>query len=210
MFYPVFIDLQDRSVLVVGGGVIAERKTESLLEAGARVTVVSPSINPRLRDWNTGERIAVRLRRFEPEDLDGMLLVISATDDSQTQESVAQAAASRNVMVNTVDRPALCDFVVPAVVRRGDVLVAISTSGKSPALSAALRRMIGGLVTDEVARTANVLGSVRTEVHERVAGDAERKRVFEQILESGIVDWIGRCDDATAIERVRKMIDEYV
>ena len=112
-------------------------------------------------------------------------------------------------MVNTVDKPDLCDFILPAVLRRGDVTLAISTSGKSPSLAAALRTRLDRVLTDDVARTASVLGAVRTEVHERFSDSGDRKRVFESIVDSGILEWIGGCDDTTALQRVRQMIDKF-
>jgi siroheme synthase-like protein len=208
MFYPVFIDLQDRPVLVVGGGVIAERKVASLLEAGARVTVVSPEVTETLQGQAGSSRITLHRRTFISSDVDGACLVVSATDDTAVQVEVASIARAKNIPVNTVDKPELCTFIVPSVLRRGDITIGISTGGKSPSLAAALRSRIDSVLTDEVARTASILGIVRREVHERFSGSAERKRIFDRIIDSGIVEWIGSCDDASALERVRRMIDE--
>jgi precorrin-2 dehydrogenase / sirohydrochlorin ferrochelatase len=208
MFYPVFLELNGRPVLVVGGGNVAERKVQSLLDAGASVTVVSPEVTPLLQEQGAQGKIRLHLRRVAELDFEGVMFAISATDDPSTQKEVARWAASRKVLVNTVDQPALCDFIVPAVVRRGDVTVAISTSGSSPALAAELRGRIEGVITENVSRTATLLGSIRGEVHERFAGAAQRKDVFEKILRSGILEWIGECDDATALARTRRMMDE--
>jgi len=206
MYYPAFIDLRNRPVLVVGGGIVAERKVETLMEAGALVTVVSPEITEQLQDHANSKRITFQQRAFAASDLDGMSLVISATDDPAIQIEVATIAASKNIFVNTVDKPELCSFIVPATLRRGDITVAISTSGKSPSLAAELRARFGRVLTEDFARTASVLGSVRHEVHERFADSDERKRVFDSIIDSGIVEWIGGYDDDAALERVRNMI----
>jgi len=210
MFYPAFIDLENRPVLVVGGGIIAQRKVETLLEAGALVTVVSPQITEQLDAYGQSNRISVRQRGFIPSDVDGVSLVISATDDPTTQTEVASIAASKNVLVNTVDKPELCSFIVPAILRRGDITIAISTSGKSPSLAAELRARLDRVLTEEFARTANVLGAVRQEVHRQFAGSDDRKRVFDSIIGSGIIEWIAGCDDAAALERVREMIREMI
>jgi precorrin-2 dehydrogenase/sirohydrochlorin ferrochelatase len=207
MFYPIFIELQDRRVLVIGGGAVAERKVDSLLDAGANVTIVSPSATHRLMELARSGRVTLHQRRFEPSDLAGASLAISATDDPSTQKEVAAAAASKNILVNTVDKPDLCDFIVPSILRRGEITVAISTSGNSPALAAELRKRFDGVLTDAMARTARVLGAVRNEVHERYPDSEKRKRIFETIIDSGIVDWISNCDDDAAIARVRQMID---
>jgi siroheme synthase-like protein len=195
-------------VLVVGGGTIAERKVESLLAAEAAVVLVSPEVTPLLQKLASAGTIQLAERKFVESDLDGMVLVISATNDAVAQENIAAAARSRNIPINTVDQPKLCDFIVPAVVQKGDVVIAISTSGKSPALAAALRRRIESVVTDDAGRTAVVLGVVRKEVHTRFADPDRRKEVFESIVASGILDWIGGCDDVTALARVRSMIEK--
>ena len=210
MHYPAFLDLRNRPVLVVGGGMIAERKVETLLETGALVTVVSPEITEQLRNHAQSRRITLLQRVFASADIDGMSLVISATDDPETQTHVASVAASKNVFVNTVDKPELCSFIVPAILRRGDITIAISTAGKSPALAAELRVRLGRVLTEDFARTATVLGTVRHEVHEQFTDSDERKRVFDSIINSGIVEWIGGYDDEAALERVRNMIKGIV
>jgi precorrin-2 dehydrogenase/sirohydrochlorin ferrochelatase len=204
VFYPLFLDLQGRNVLVVGGGAVAERKVEPLLAAGAVVTLVAPDVTPSL----AGLTIRLQRRKFVEEDLDGMVLVISATDDRAAQEQIAAAARARNIPINTVDQPDLCDFIVPAIVRKGDVVLAISTSGRSPALAAALRARLESVITDDVARAARVLGEVRNEVHSRFEDPDRRKKIFEGIVASGILDWIGECDDRAALERVRGIIEK--
>jgi precorrin-2 dehydrogenase/sirohydrochlorin ferrochelatase len=208
VFYPLFLDLQGRSVLVVGGGAVAERKVESLLAAGAAVILVAPVVTSSLSELGRSKTVQLRLRKFAESDLDGMVLVISATDDTTAQEQIAAAARSRNIPINTVDQPKLCDFIVPAVVRKGDIVVAISTSGRSPALAAALRAKLETVITDDAARAARILGEVRNEVHARFPDPDRRKHVFESIVASGILEWIKECDDAAALERVRAIVEK--
>ena len=208
MFYPLFLDLENRAVLVVGGGVVAERKVESLLGAGAAVILVAPNVNASLAALANSNTIQLRLRKFIESDLDGMVLVISATGDPAAQEQIAVAARSRNIPINTVDQPGLCDFIVPAMIRKGDIVVAISTSGRSPALAATLRAKLESVITVDAARAARVLGEVRNEVHLQFPDPDRRKYVFESIVASGILDWIKECDDAAALERVRGIIEK--
>jgi len=210
MFYPAFIDLANRPVLVVGGGSVAERKVETLLEAEARVTVVSPEVTKQLEDHASSKRITLQRRAFLASDIDGVTLVISATDDEAAQAEIAKIAESKSILVNTVDKPELCSFIVPAILRRGDVTVAISTSGKSPSLAAELRLRLDRVLTEEIARTASVLGKVRQEVHQHFASSDDRKRVFDSIIGSGIVEWISGYDDEQALQRVRHMIREMI
>src|SRR6476660_4396949 len=161
------MDLRDRQILVVGGGPVAERKVESLIETGAAVTVVSPRLTSGLEERARSGSIRAFMREFAPSDLDNTLLVISATDVPTIQEQVAAAARARRILVNTVDSPHLCDFIVPAVVRRGDVIAAVSTSGTSPALAAALRAKLEDHITNDTGRAAHILGEIRGEVHNR-------------------------------------------
>jgi len=136
--YPIFLDLKDRPVLVVGAGKVALRKTRGLLEAGARVTVVAPEWEPDF------EALPVRMvrRPFRATDLAGAMLVFAATDDRLTNHRVGIAAKGRGVFANIADLAAECDFVVPARVGKGNVHIAISTGGENPRLSADLRRKL--------------------------------------------------------------------
>ena len=208
MFYPLFIELRNKPVLVVGGGEVAERKVDSLLQAEAAVTVVAPELTSHLKQLAATGSIRTSRRKFEEADLDGALLVISATDDTEAQERVADLARARGILINTVDQPLLCDFIVPAVVRQGDVIAAISTSGKSPSLAAALKAKVESVVTKDAGRAASALGAIRNEVHARFTDPARRKEVFQKIVESGILDWISEYDDAAALQKVLRIVEE--
>jgi siroheme synthase-like protein len=140
--YPIFLNLKDRAVLVVGAGKIALRKTNGLLEAGARVTVVAPEVLP---DFD-GLPVRIHRRPFRSSDLAGAALVFAATDDRAVNHSIGVAAKSRGIFANVADSAAECDFVVPARVRRGDVQIAISTGGRSPRVSADLRRKLDAVL----------------------------------------------------------------
>jgi siroheme synthase-like protein len=209
MLYPLFIDLQGRPVLVVGGGPVAQRKVESLIAAGADITVVAPEVTPALQKLAEAKSIRILQRRFATSDLDGALLAFTATDDVKTQEEVAVAARTRYIPVNTADQPRLCDFIVPAVIHKDDIVIAISTSGKSPALAAALRSKLDAFITEDAARAARVLGEVRSEVHARFSDAGRRKEIFERIVASGILDWIRETDDTAALKRIRDIIKEF-
>jgi siroheme synthase-like protein len=137
-YYPIFLDLKDRPVLVVGAGKVALRKTRGLIEAGARVTVVAPEWEPEF------ENLPVRrvVRGFRASDLAGAMLVFAATDDRLTNHRIGVAAKGRGIFANIADSATECDFVVPARVQRGTVQIAVSTGGESPRLSAELRRKL--------------------------------------------------------------------
>src|SRR6185436_6151151 len=130
-YYPAFLDLRGRKCLVVGGGAIAERKAESLLECGARVRVVTREATSGLTELARSGSIELDLRGFASEDLSGVFLVIAATDDPAVQARIGGEAKERDLLVNVVDDPANCTFIVPAVARRGELSIAISTGGRS-------------------------------------------------------------------------------
>src|SRR6266478_8209014 len=142
MLYPVYLNLEGKRVVVIGGGDVAQRKIESLWEAGASVFVVAPQVTPRIAYLADQKWIELRKRVYAHGDCAGAALVFSATDDREVSRAVYQEASALGIFVNTADQPALCSFLMPAVVRRGDIGIAISTSGTSPALAVHLSRKI--------------------------------------------------------------------
>jgi len=161
--YPVYLDLRGVPVLVVGAGPVAARKVAGLAAAGARVRVVAPSVSPALDRALVDE---VRERPFEPADLDGVRLVVTATGSRDVDASVAAAATAAGLWVNAADQPDDCSFILPAIARRGPLSVAVSTGGASPALARRLRDRAGALLSDEVVALAQELQSRRTAVRE--------------------------------------------
>ena len=140
--FPIFLKLKGRPCLVVGAGTIAQAKIRSLLEGGARVRVVGPQASKTVQRWARTKKLDWLKRSFEPADLEGMFLVVTATSSRRLNELVSREAARRGVLCNTVDDPDHCDFYYGAVVRRGPLQIAVSTSGASPALAQRLKREI--------------------------------------------------------------------
>jgi siroheme synthase-like protein len=183
-YYPVCLDLRDRAALVVGGGVIAEGKALQLVEAGARVHVVSPELTARLSELVEAGRVTHERREFEESDLEGRVLVISATDRPEVNEAVAHAAAARGVLCNVVDQPALCNFITPAVVQRGDLQISVSTAGGSPSVAQRVKREVAGLIGPEYGELIELAKELRAEVRERFAAFDERRDVMKAFAES--------------------------
>jgi precorrin-2 dehydrogenase / sirohydrochlorin ferrochelatase len=159
--FPMFLKLEGRPCLVVGAGSVGEPKIRSLLQAGAAVRVVAPQVTSAVAAWARAEVIAWETRSFAPEDLDGMFLVIAATDSPEVNETIFKEAQRRNVLCNAVDDPEHCDFYYPAVVRRGQLQLAISTGGLSPALAQRLRRELEIQFSPEYAGWVDELGNAR-------------------------------------------------
>jgi precorrin-2 dehydrogenase / sirohydrochlorin ferrochelatase len=197
-YYPIFLELKGRPCLVVGGGSVAARKVEGLLAAGARVTVVSPSLDPDLAKLVSERRIVHVDRPYQHIDFKGYAVAIAATDDAATNERVAADARQSGVLVNVVDKPALCDFIVPSVVRRGDVVLAVSTGGLSPALARWLRQEMESYLSEDFERLAQLLAEVRVELRERGLNVAPE--AWQGAIDSGLRDLVaaGRHDEARA------------
>jgi precorrin-2 dehydrogenase/sirohydrochlorin ferrochelatase len=174
-YYPVFLALVGRPCLVVGGGAVAAGKVSGLLAAGACVTVVSPDLEPSLQSLAGERRIAHRSRRYQPEDVEGMALVIVATNDRRVNAQVAADCRSRGIWVNAADDPPNCDFILPSVIRRGKVTLAASTSGASPALARRLREDLTAFLSDDTSALADLMGEVRQELRARgISVEAQR------------------------------------
>jgi siroheme synthase-like protein len=207
MFYPVYLNLKNKRVVVIGGGEVAERKVESLVGTGASITVISPDVTSRLDSLAQSNQIQIHRRAYAPDDCTGAVLVFSATDDPGVSAAVFQQASNAGAMVNTADQPALCDFIMPAVVRRGDIAIAISTGGTSPGLAAQLRRKIAGIIGPEYARLGELLSQARPEIRRRVPDAGKRKAMHYRILNSDIIDRLKRNDSVGAERRLKEIIE---
>ncbi len=199
-YYPVHLDIADRKCVVVGGGQIAERKALSLLECGARVTIVSPQLTPGLQRLVEQEQVAAIRREYRETDLAGSFLVIAATDDVQVNRAVALDAERNNLLVNVVDDPAHCNFIVPSVVRRGDLVVAVSTGGQSPALARKLRSQLERILAPEYGPLLTLI----TEVRDELKRDGRRSdpEAWQEALDEDLIELIRRGMVDQARERI--------
>ena len=174
-YYPVFLDLKGRRCLVVGGGSVAERKTRMLLEHNALVTVISPALNQGLQQLAEQGAIQVVPRNFKSNDLRGAFLAIAATDDPITNAAVSDKGRKQRILINVVDDPKVSDFIVPSIVRRGDITIAISTAGKSPALARKIRTELDAILPAQYARLLSLVSDVREELAQRqISVDSEK------------------------------------
>ena len=187
-YYPVFLDLAGKPAVVIGGGKIARQKVEGLLNAGAQVTVISPELSAPLSRLAAGGRFRHTRREYRPGDLEGYALAFVATDDRSVNAVVAREGKERGVWVNAVDDPPNCDFIMPGVVERGPLVVAVSTSGTSPAMARKMREELQEFLTEEHVLMLELAAEVRAELRERgiqappdiwnAALDAELKRLL--------------------------------
>ena len=181
-FYMACLKLRGRRCLVVGGGDVGLEKVEGLLACDGDVTVVAPELQPQLAQLAAEGSIAWIPRRYEPADLDGAFLVIAATDDAEVNIAVYHDAEARAMLVNVVDVPPLCNFILPAILRTGPIAIAISTAGASPALAKRMKREVAQLFGEEYARLAVLLNEVRGWAKATLPTYQDRKAFFESIV----------------------------
>lgn len=166
-YYPVFLDIAGKPVIVIGGGKIAHQKMENLLKAGAVVTVVSPELNEEMADLLAAGRFRHIEREYEAGDLEGYTIAFVATDDRSANATVTREGRERRVWVNAVDDPPNCDFIMPGIVQRGDLVISISTSGTSPAMARKMREELEAFLTEGHALMLELAAEVRAELRER-------------------------------------------
>jgi siroheme synthase-like protein len=199
-YYPMFMDLRDRACLVVGAGAVAARKARTLLECGARVTVVGE--RPGAACAALARRGAsLAPRRFRAGDVRGQALVVAATDDRAVNAAVAAACRRRGIPVNAVDDPPNCDFIVPAVVRRGDLVVAVSTGGRSPAAARLVKERIAALLREGYGDLVRLLGAHRDRMKAAVPGQRTRARAWRRVIDEGALESL-RAGDAAGAQRI--------
>ena len=198
--FPLFADLQGRPVLVVGGGMVAQRKIQALLEAGAHIAVGAPDLTPQLRDWAGAGRIVHLPGEFDARWLDGKWLVIAATDDRAVNASVSQAGNGRCMLVNVVDDPELSSFQVPSIVDRSPLIVAISSSGTAPVLARRLRERIESLFDHSLGPLAALAARFRGQIRAARPEMGPRRSFYDWLLDGPVAALLrqGRPDAAQA------------
>lgn len=187
-YYPAYLDLRERPCVVVGGGVVAERKALSLLEAGADVTIISPALTPKLQELSGSGKITHFPKNFDEEDLSGAYLVIAATDSPEENTRAAHACKKKQVLVNSAAPPEEGSFIVPSVVERGELLISVSTSGVSPAMSRKIRQELEERYGPEYDLFLGKLAAVRARILDEIPDEDSRRRIFQAIVDSDIID----------------------
>ena len=203
-YYPIYLDIEDRAVLIIGGGEVCTRKAETMMRYGGRVTIVSPVFTDELEQWARDGRVELRRKRYDESDLDEASIVIASTDDACINARIARDCRRRKLPVNVVDVTHLCEFIVPAIVETGSIQVAISTGGKSPALARTLKEDLKRAIGDEYVEVNDVLGTLRPGAKKVLPTDVDRKRFFDGILAAGILDMLREGRRAEAYETIAR------
>ena len=185
-YYPIHLDIQNTNCLVVGGGSVGTRKVITLLNCGARVTVVSPDMSEQLRKLAVSPALTLQQRPYQTGDLADMFLVIGATDDETLNRQISRDAAQRGMLCNIADRPEICNFILPSIVQRDDLIITISTSGKSPALAKKLRKSLEFRFGEEYGVFLKLMGGIRKKLLSRAHEPEAHKPIFEQLVNSDL------------------------
>lgn len=202
-YYPVNINLEDAQCLVVGGGSVAERKVNSLLFCGARVTLISPEITSNLNEKAQKGEITYKKRCYKNGDCQGMRTVIVATDSDKINREAAEEAMAANCLVNVVDQPHISNFIVPATVRQGDLQISISTNGKSPALARRIRERLEGEFGPEYAKFLKLIDKVRQKALATMPAE-KRRELFYRLVDSDLLQLIREGKE----QEVQKRLEE--
>jgi precorrin-2 dehydrogenase/sirohydrochlorin ferrochelatase len=205
-YYPIYVNLEGQPCVVVGGGKIAEGKVQGLLAAGGQVTVVSPELTPLLRSFVDEKRIHYIARAYQKGDLSGYFIVICATDQNEINHQVWQEASANNQLVNVVDDTPRCNFIAPAILRKGDLTIAISTAGKAPALAVRLKERFQEELGPEYERFLELGGQLREPLARHIPDFETRKRLWYQIVDSNVLDLLARGDEAGAMQVISQVV----
>ncbi|MGR9115239.1 MAG: siroheme synthase CysG [Gammaproteobacteria bacterium] len=207
-YFPLFVNLKEQPCLVVGAGEIAARKIELLSRAGAQITVIAQNIGAPVRQMEQSFGLFVRQKTFEASDLSGFALVVSATDDVETNELVARTATNQKIPVNVVDNPRLCSFIFPAIIDRSPLLVAVSSGGAAPVLARLLRAKIETLIPSSYGRLAKLAEKFRQLVKQQITHSSQRRIFWENTFQGRIAELVYSGKDAEAERQLRQSLYE--
>lgn len=198
-YYPVCLDVKNRHCLVVGGGRVGTRKVKTLLDCGAKVTVISPETTDTLDRLAALDAIVLKRRSYRSSDMDDVFLVIGATNVEALNHRIHQDAEQRQRLCNIADQPLRCNFILPSIIQQGDLMIAISTSGRSPAFAKHLRCQLQDQFGPEYGRLLDLMGAVREKLLAADHAPEAHKPLFEKLIESGLLEMI-KSDDHQAVD----------
>ena len=205
-YYPMMLNIENKECLIVGGGDIAHRKILELIEYGASITLVSPSINEGIKLLVDNRSINYIQDRYDKAYVENAYIVVASTNDCKANNQIFKDCSERKILVNVVDDPKNCSFIVPSKIRRGDLTIAISTNGKSPTLSRSIREELEKKYDEHYETFLNILGDVREEVIAKVKDSAKKKEIFTAIIKEDYLTKLKLFGE----DIVRKEIDEYL
>jgi len=207
-YFPVFVKLTDQDCLVIGAGEIAARKIDLLARAGAKITVIANQISHHVSSLEASCRLTILQKAFDPADVRGFRLVISATDNKETNFAVAKAAEEQNILVNVVDSPALCSFIFPAIIDRSPIVAAVSSGGAAPVLARLLRAKIETIIPPAYGQLAHLAESYRDDVKKHIKEPAQRRIFWENIFQGSVAELVFSGHEKDAEKKLQQTLTE--
>lgn len=204
-YYPLFLNLKGRPVVVIGGGAVAERKVSTLLQAGAAVTVISPKLTPRLTRWGAEQRLTVYRRAYRKGDLNRALLAFAATEKPVVNEKVAREAERKRLLFNRADQSGSEGFIVPALFSKGGMTIAVSSGGKSPAAAKQIRDCLEDCLTAESRQWVEVLSQIKRRLIQKKVPFKTRREILSRLAESELPTFYQRRQTRAAHELIFKL-----
>lgn len=208
-YYPVNLVLENKICVVAGAGVVAERKVRRLLECGALVSVISPKITPGLKRLAENKQIAFKKKEVDIKDLNGAYLVIAATQDRKINSFISSYCRKKNILINVVDFPQECNFILPSIVRRGSLTISISTDGISPALAKKIRQDLENKFGAEYAKLLRILKKVRPLAIKKIKGARARKDFFQKLLTPEILSLLKKDKEKQVKEIAKNVLEMF-
>ena len=210
-YFPFFIELNKQSILLVGGGEVAERKLDLLLKANAKVTIIALEFTNYLEGFSKDQNVTFIKESYHSDLLakDNYTFIIAATNDEKVNKKIANDANKHNILVNVVDKPEICDFIFPSILERGPITVAVSTGGSSPVLARMLRTKLETMVPGGYGKLAKIISENRVSIRKRLKNSKSNRIFWEQMLNSKFVELILSGQNKAAIEYLNLAIDEF-
>ena len=205
-YYPIYVQLNEQPCVVIGGGKIAEGKVDGLLAANAKVKIISPELTPHLHDLVKQNHIEYTARHYQMGDLTGAFMVICATDQTEINHQVWQEASANGQLVNVVDDTPRCNFIAPAILRKGDLNIAISTGGKAPALAVRLKERFQKEIGPQYERFLELSGQLREPLARHIPDFETRKKLWYELVDSDILELLSQDNEPAAIEKISQTV----
>ncbi len=208
--YPIFLKLDQKNILIVGGGFIAAQKIHSLLDTGCIITVVSPCICKEIQYWASDNRLAVIKREFQTRDLQNIDVVFAATNEPRTNEEIRKEANKKKILINAVDDPENCDFYVPSIIRRGPLAIAISTQGECPGFARLLRKKLEKMIPTIYGDFLVFIGQLRRNAKNVCTDTKLRQSVTKEMLYDGILEELDKKPLQEVQDKVKNCISTHL
>lgn len=205
-YYPIYVQLNEQPCVVIGGGKIAEGKVDGLLAANAKVKIISPELTPHLHDLVKQNQVEYVARHYQVGDLTGAFMVICATDQTEINHQVWQEASANRQLVNVVDDTPRCNFIAPAILRKGDLNIAISTGGRAPALAVRLKQRLQEEIGPQYERFLELSGQLREPLARHIPDFETRKKLWYELVDSDILELLSQDNESAALDLISEVV----